>query len=316
MKVNEIKKVAVVGAGNMGEGIAQNFAEAGLSVTLMARHKETLDKCMERIEADLKLFKEFNLLRENPGVIKARVTTVQVQNLPDIIKEFDFILETIPEILEEKKKLLAILDSCRPESIIGSNTSSFTITNITEDMKTPGRVVGMHYFNPAHIMPLVEIHRGKNTRDDVVETAKELMAKAGKKTALVRKEVPGFIVNRIQGAIYREISDILEQGITTPEDLDTAVKASLGFRYSCIGPMEAEDMIGLDTSAKVSARVYRTLSTRTEPNSLLLEKVKRGELGINSGKGWYDYGKKTRSEVMEEKNRKLLRQLVASRKEK
>ena len=174
----------------------------------------------------------------------------------------------------------------------------------------------MHYFNPAHIMPLVEIHRCKNTRDDVVETAKELMAKAGKKTALVRKEVPGFIVNRIQGAIYREISDILEQGITTPEDLDTAVKASLGFRYSCIGPMEAEDMIGLDTSAKVSARVYKTLSTRTEPNSLLLEKVKRGELGINSGKGWYDYGKKTRSEVMEEKNRKLLRQLVASRKEK
>jgi 3-hydroxybutyryl-CoA dehydrogenase len=182
---------------------------------------------------------------------------------------------------------------------------------ITEDMKTPERVVGMHYFNPAHIMPLVEIHRGKKTRDDVVETVKELMAKAGKKTALVLKEVPGFIVNRIQGAIYREISDILEQGVTTPEELDTAMKASLGFRYSCIGPMEAEDMIGLDTSAKVSARVYKTLSTRTEPNSLLLEKVSRGELGINTGKGWYDYGKKTRSEVMEEKNRKLLQQLAS-----
>jgi 3-hydroxybutyryl-CoA dehydrogenase len=313
MKVNEIKKVAVVGAGNMGEGIAQNFAEAGIQVTLMARHSETLAKCLERIKADLMLFQEFKLLHEDPNIILARVKAVQVQNLPDIAKEFDFVMETIPEILEEKKKLLAILDSCRTEAIIGSNTSSFTITNITEDMKTPERVVGMHYFNPAHIMPLVEIHRGKKTRDDVVETAKALMAKTGKKTALVMKEVPGFIVNRIQGAIYREISDILEQGVTTPEDLDTAMKASLGFRYSCIGPMEAEDMIGLDTSAKVSARVYRTLSSRTEPNSLLLEKVKRGELGINTGKGWYDYGKKTRSEVMEEKNRKLLRQLAATK---
>jgi len=311
MKVNEIKKVAVVGAGNMGEGIAQNFAEAGLEVTLMARHAETLSKCIDRIKADLNLFKEFKLLREDPGKILSRIKTVQVQNLPDIVKEFDFVLETIPEVLEEKKKLLAILDSCKPEAIIGSNTSSFTITNITEDMKTPGRVVGMHYFNPAHIMPLVEIHRGKNTKDDVVETAKELMAKAGKKTALVLKEVPGFIVNRIQGAIYREISDILEQGVTTPEDLDTAMKASLGFRYSVIGPMEAEDMIGLDTSAKVSARVFGTLSKRSEPNSLLVEKVKRGELGINSGKGWYDYGKKTRSEVMEEVNKKLLQQLAA-----
>jgi 3-hydroxybutyryl-CoA dehydrogenase len=313
MKLSEIKKVAVVGAGNMGEGIAQSYAEAGIQVTLMARHTETLAKCLERIKADLILFQEFRLLHEDPNAILARVKTVQVQNLPDIVKEFDFVMETIPEILEEKKKLLTILDSCRPEAIIGSNTSSFTITNITEDMKTPERVVGMHYFNPAHIMPLVEIHRGKKTRDDVVEAAKQLMEKTGKKTALVMKEVPGFIVNRIQGAIYREISDILEQGVTTPEDLDTAMKASLGFRYSCIGPMEAEDMIGLDTSAKVSARVYRTLSSRTEPNSLLLEKVKRGELGINTGKGWYDYGKKTRSEVMEEKNRKLLKQLAATK---
>jgi 3-hydroxybutyryl-CoA dehydrogenase len=181
---------------------------------------------------------------------------------------------------------------------------------LTQDMKTAYRVVGTHYFNPAHIMPLVEIHRGENTSDNVIEITRDLMLQVGKKPILVRKEIPGFIVNRIQGAIFREISYLMDEGVATPGDIDMAAKAMYGFRLSCVGPMEADDMIGLDTSARVSANLFKTLSNRTEPSATLLDKVKRGELGIKTGSGWYNYGGKTRTQVLDEINRRLLKQLV------
>jgi 3-hydroxybutyryl-CoA dehydrogenase len=135
------------------------------------------------------------------------------------------------------------------------------------------------------------------------------MKESGKNTALVRKEMPGFIVNRVMGAITRECAFILDQGICTPEDLNTAIKSSTGFRFACLGPMEVDDMIGLDICATVSGRVFPGLSNATGPSRLVVEKVERGELGIKSGKGWYDYSGKTREQVLEEKNRALLPQL-------
>ena len=134
--------------------------------------------------------------------------------------------------------------------------------------------------------------------------------RVGKKPILVRKEIPGFIVNRLTGAMEREIDYLLDEGIVTPEDLDTAVKASYGFRLACLGPMEAEDMIGLDTVARASGNIFKVLSNKTEPSPLLLEKVDRGELGIKSGKGWYDYTGKTREEISDKINKRLLRQLA------
>ena len=122
-------------------------------------------------------------------------------------------------------------------------------------------------------------------------------------------ERPGFIVNRLMGALEREIDYLLDEGIATPEDLDIAVKSSTGFRFACLGPMELEDMIGLDIAATVSGRVFKGLSNATEPSPMLLEKVEKGELGIKAGKGWYDYSGKTREEVLKEKNGKLLPQL-------
>jgi 3-hydroxyacyl-CoA dehydrogenase len=139
------------------------------------------------------------------------------------------------------------------------------------------------------------------------------MVRVGKKPVIVQKAVPGFIINRLTGAMEREIDYLIDEGIVTAEDLDTAVKASYGFRLACLGPMEAEDMIGLDTSARVSARMFKVLSNRTEPSPKLLEKVDKGELGIKSGKGWYDYSGKTREEIGDSINRRLLKQLVLFR---
>ena len=140
-----------------------------------------------------------------------------------------------------------------------------------------------------------------------------LMIRTGKKPVMVQKTVPGFIINRLTGAMEREIDYLIDEGIVTPEDLDIAVKASYGFRLACMGPMAQEDLIGLDTSARVSANVFKLLSSKTEPSPVLLEKVKKGELGIKSGKGWYDYSGKTRDEVNDTINRRLLKQLALFR---
>ena len=309
-KPSDIRQIVVIGGGNMGEGIAQSFAQGGKSVKVLARKKETLDKCRQQIDTNLMLFAEFQLLEEASEVIKSRIIYVPMTELSEAIRGCQFVVETIPEVLADKKELFGKLDGCEAEVILASNTSSITITALTEGMKTAYRVVGTHYFNPAHIMPLVEIHRGKYTSDNVVRTTSDLMLQVGKRPILVGKEIPGFIVNRIQGALFREISYLLDEGVATPEDIDMAAKAMYGFRLSCVGPMEADDMIGLDTSARVSANLFKTLSNRTEPSAALLDKVSRGELGIKTGSGWYNYRGKTRAQVLDEINRRLLRQLV------
>jgi 3-hydroxybutyryl-CoA dehydrogenase len=309
-KPDEIRQIVVIGAGNMGEGIVQSFAQAGKRVKVLARRRETLDKCLQQIDTNLKLFAEFQLLEEAPEVIKSRITYIPMAELSEAIRGCQFVVETIPEVLADKKELFGKLDGCDPDVILASNTSSITITTLTGDMRTAYRVVGTHYFNPAHIMPLVEIHRGKYTSDKVVQTTRDLMLQVGKKPILVKKEIPGFIVNRIQGAIFREISYLLDEGVATPEDIDMAAKAMYGFRLSCVGPMEADDMIGLDTSARVSGNLFKTLSNRREPSATLLDKVSRGELGIKTGRGWYNYSGKTRTQVLDEINRRLLKQLV------
>jgi 3-hydroxybutyryl-CoA dehydrogenase len=310
---SETQEIVVIGAGNMGEGIVHSFAQAGKSVKVLARRRETLDKCRQQIDTNLKLFAEFRLLEETAEVIGSRITYVPMAELSEAIKGCHFVVETIPEVLADKKELFGKLDDCAPDVVLASNTSSITITTLTEDMKTAHRVVGTHYFNPAHIVPLVEIHTGKRTSEEAVQATRDLMLQVGKKPVLVKKETPGFIVNRIQGAIFREISYLLDEGIASPEDIDMAAKAMYGFRLSCIGPMEADDMIGLDTSARVSSNLFKTLSNRTEPSATLLEKVNRGELGIKTGSGWYSYGGKTRAQVLDEINRRLLRQLVLFR---
>jgi 3-hydroxyacyl-CoA dehydrogenase len=293
----------------MGEGIAQNFAQAGLQVRLIDRETGILKKCLNQIEANLYQFAELNLLEESIELIKARITPYMAEDLAEALQGCSFVIEAIPEILQLKRELVSRIDAVCPEAIIGSNTSSFTISAIAAASPFAGRIVGTHYFNPAHIIPLVELHRGKDTRDDVVNLTRHLMERVGKIPVMVLKEVPGFIVNRIQGAMEREIDYLIDEGIVSPEDLDRAAKASYGFRLACIGPMEAEDMIGLDTALRVSTSIYKTLSNKTTPSPTLAEKVARGELGQKSGMGWYDYRRKAPRQVKKESYQKLIEQL-------
>ncbi|MCE5254834.1 MAG: NAD(P)-binding domain-containing protein [Actinomycetia bacterium] len=303
------EKILIVGTGTMGEGIAQTFAQNGFDVRFVARREEPLARAMEQIPQNVEQFIEFGLTEEGVDQVMARIEGMVTTDMAKAAEGCSYVVETIRENLEDKRALISAIQAVDPELVIGSNTGSMTVDSLAEGMPKPENIIGIHYFNPAHIIPLVEIHRGSRTSDAAYELTARMMRGSGKKTVLVRKEVPGFIVNRVMGAITREIHFILDQGICTPEDLDTAIKSSTGLRFACLGPMEVDDMIGLDISATVSARVFPGLSNATGPSELLLEKVKKGELGIKSGKGWYDYSGRTRAEVLEEKNRALLPQL-------
>jgi 3-hydroxybutyryl-CoA dehydrogenase len=303
------EKILVVGTGTMGEGIAQTFAQNGFDVRFVARREEPLTQAMGQIRANLKQFIEFGLITETIERVIARIEGVVTTDMAQAVGGCSYVVETIREKLDDKRELISTIQAVNPDVIIGSNTGSLTVDALADGMPNPAVIIGIHYFNPAHIIPLVEIHRGTKTSDATYTETVRLLVASGKKTVLVRVERPGFIVNRLMGALEREIDYLLDEGIVTPEDLDVAVKSSTGFRFACLGPMEVEDMIGLDIACTVSGRVFKGLSNATEPSPALVEKVAKGELGIKAGKGWYDYSGKTRAEVLEEKNRKLLRQL-------
>ena len=283
-----VETVTVVGFGTMGLGIAQNIAEAGMNVYVVDQQQEALDRGMAQLNANLEVGAEENLV-SNPARIFAMVKPVLWEDIKNILSDTDLAIETVPEILEIKKQIFAVLDSLPSDILIGSNTSSFTVSQLVSDMATPQRVVGLHYFNPAHLIPAVEIHHGEKTHTSAIDGMISVMKQVGKAPVRVRKEIPGFIINRLTGAMEREIDYLLDEGVVTPEDLDAAVKASFGFRLACVGPMEAEDLIGLDTAYRVSNNVFKSLSNADRASSELGEKVERGELGVKAGKGWYDY---------------------------
>jgi len=162
-------------------------------------------------------------------------------------------------------------------------------------------------------MPLVEIHFSPQTSPEVIATTKAFMNRVGKKPIIVEKDIPGLIGSRIQVAMAREIEALISEGVASPEDIDMAAKASYGFRHACIGNIEAYDMIGLDTLLVVEKRLLKEISNSREPASILTEKVKRGELGVKSGRGWFDYAGKSKEEVLESHNRRLLKQLALFR---
>lgn len=306
-------KVAVVGFGTMGQGIAQNFAEAGMSVRVVDRNADAWPVGREQILANLKIADAHGLLITDPAEVVERITGFSWDNLNTATDGCSLVIETVPEQLDIKQEVFAALDSLPAHVLIGSNTSSFTVSQMTEQMTTASRVVGVHYFNPAHVIPAVEIHHGEKTSSDAIESIISIMHSIGKVPVRVKKEIPGFIINRLTGALEREIDLLLDEGVVSPHDLDAAVKASLGFRLACIGPMEAEDFIGLDTAYRVSNNVFKGLSNATEASAELGEKVARGELGVKSGKGWYDYTGIPLSETFAERDQKLLAQLALYR---
>lgn len=307
-QAHDIDRVIVIGAGVMGEGIAQSFAEAGLSVCLVDVEAKALTRCVNQIKANLDLSIRYDIISETLTQIMARISTTLADDLPVQLEKCDFVIETSPETIDVKQAVFAQLDKAPPEVLLTSNTSSFTISQITKNMQTPERVVGLHYFNPAHLIPAVEVHFGERTNRQAINEVIALMERIGKVPILVRKEIRGFIINRLTGALSREIDHMLDEGVVAPEDLDAAVKASLGFRLAQIGPMEGKDFIGLDTDVRVSRNVFPDLSNRTEPSESAVKLVEQGHFGLKTGRGYYDYKGQSRENLLHDRNIKLLEQ--------
>lgn len=304
-----VRVAAVIGAGTMGEGIAQIFAESGIEVRLIDINEAALQRCLTQIGDNIALAAQCGLSGDSAVRVLERIVPVVSSAPAEHIGDADIVVETIPEILQFKRTLFSQLDGLGPNVLIGSNTSSMTLTAICQDMRTPERAAGLHFFNPAHIIPAVEIHRSARTSDETVARARALLQRIGKVPLLVNAEIPGLVINRLTGALMREIYHLLEEQVVTPEELDAGITASLGFRMAAIGPMESADFTGLDVGLRVVTALLPQLSNRTTPPGLLTDRVAAGDLGIKTGKGWLDYHGRTRDDLLQERNVKLLEQL-------
>ncbi len=286
----EIKKIGVVGAGTMGNGIAQLAAQIGCSVVMRDVEDRFVENGLKNINRFLsKGVEKGKMTEDQKGEILGRIKGTT--NLADL-KEVDFVIEAVIEDLNLKKSVFKELDGiCRPEVILATNTSSMSITEIAVAPQRPDKVVGMQFFNPVPLMRLVEVIRAYQTSDQTVQVTTDLAKKMGKETVEVRKDSPGFIVNRIMIPHFIEAINIVQEGIATPEDVDKAVK--LGLNYP-MGPFELLDLTGLDIAKFVADYFYNELNKENKwvaPN-LLKTMLRANRLGRKTGAGWYDYGAK------------------------
>lgn len=285
----EIKKIGVVGAGTMGNGIAQVAAQVGCQVVVRDIEDSIVERGLKSIDKFLsRSVEKGKLLQTEKDAVMGRIKgTTKMADLKDV----DFIVEVVIENLDLKKQVFKELDElCRPEVILASNTSSMSITEIAAATRRPDKVCGMHFFNPVPLMKLVEIIRGYSTSDQTIATTTELAKRMGKVTVEVRKDSPGFIVNRIMIPHMIEAIRIVEEGIASIQDVDTAVKNGLNYP---MGPFELMDLTGIDIAYFVTEYFYKELNKESKwasPN-LLKTMIRANKLGRKTGAGWYDYGK-------------------------
>lgn len=289
MKIEDAERVAIVGAGFMGHGIGQEFAVAGYRVVLQDLSQEQLDLARRRIERNLAELADWGIVPAGavePALERISYTT----DLEEAAAASDLIVEAVYEDLELKQDVFRALDALAPaRTILGSNTSTFMPSTLAAVTERPDRVLGIHYFYPPSLLPLVEVVRGPATSDETVGTVLELLRRVGKRPIVVQKEALGFIANRLQFALQREALYIVEQGIADPEDVDRAVKDGFGRRLAVAGPFEIAEPIGWDLEIRIQRLLFPDLCTSPEPSPLVVEKVERGELGVKTGRGFYEW---------------------------
>ena len=278
--------LGVVGAGQMGAGIAQVAAAAGLDVLLNDRERRFIDKGLETIAASLKRLESKGSIAA--GTAREVLARVQPVEAIDGLKMCDVVVEAVNENLELKRSIFARLDAlCTPSAILASNTSSLSITRLAAGNSRPGRVIGMHFMNPVPLMALVEIVAGQATSRETLDATRALAVRLGK-TPVVSQDLPGFISNRVLMPLLNEAMFALYEGVGTRDDIDTVM--TLGMRHP-MGPLRLADFIGLDTCLAIMEVLHSGFGDpKYRPCPLLRRMVDAGHLGKKSGRGFYDYG--------------------------
>ena len=287
--IKDIKNITVLGAGMMGPGLAQIFAVKGYSVTICDLRPEALPEAMERIRANLTLMVQSGIGRQEdiePAIERIKTTS----DFDEAVSSAHFVEEAIDEDLALKQDVFQRLDSlCSQEAILATNTSVISPTEIAQKAKHRERILGTHFWNPPHLIPLVEVVKAKETSAEVMDKTMALMTAVGKKPVRVKKDVPGFLANRLQHALWREAISIVENGIAGPAEVDEAVKNSFGLRLPVLGPMENADLAGLDLTLAIHNYVLKHIEDSHGPSPILKEKVERGELGFKTGRGFQEW---------------------------
>ena len=292
MSTKDIRKVAVVGAGLMGHSIAQEYAVAGHRVSLNDVSEVRLDLARERIRQNLEMLGRSD---EWDGV-DSRITFTD--DLRRAVQDADLVVEAVTEDLEVKQTLFTELESiCREDTILASNTSTFMPSQLAEATTNPKRVIVTHYFNPPHVVPLVEVVGGRDTSPETIETVRDLLVSQGKKPVVLGTEALGFIANRLQAALLRECFSLVENGVARPEDIDTVVTTSLGRRLGVAGPFEVFDAAGADVWQAIFEGLSHDIESSTEVPPGIARMVERGDFGLKTGRGVYEWSEESSAEL-------------------
>ena len=294
--MSNFKHISVAGAGTMGASLAQTFALFGYDVKVFDIYETALEKAKRLVDLNQETWIKQGIVTQTQSddLKKKIVYTNDLQAL----KNSDFLIEAILENLDVKHKFWKEVSALvRPDAILCSNTSGLSITSIAEAVEHPERFAGMHWMNPPHIIPLIEVIQAKLTSDETIQVVYDFALELKKKPVKV-KDAPSFVLNRIQQAILREALYIVQEGIATPEGVDDVMKYALGFRYAAFGPFEICDLGGLDIHNNISKYTFPDLCDAKEPFGLIKDCVDNNNLGVKTGKGFYDYSNGRDAEVI------------------
>ena len=276
------KRAVIIGGGTMGADVAAIFAAGGMGVDIVQRPGKTRDTLRERFARSVMELMELDASQPDVSLHDA------LRDVP--WQHAGIVVESVIEDLPLKQRIFAELEALAPADIpLTSNSSSFPISRIAAGLTSAQRMLGLHFFMPAHMVPLVEVVRSDATDPALAQSVFDLMHRLHRKPVMVAKDIPGFLANRMQHALMREAWSLIDRGIATPEDVDIAVRYGFGFRYVAAGPILQKEMSGLDVNFLASSTVFPDLCNDAKPAAKLAAKVKAGELGMKAGKGFYDW---------------------------
>jgi 3-hydroxybutyryl-CoA dehydrogenase len=306
MDLDSIKRVGIIGAGLMGHGIAQVFGHQGYQVSIYDVNQDALNAVPGKIHKNLKVFLDLELT-DSARVQRCLNNIALCSNLKDTVRHADLVIEAVSENSDLKQEVFQELEPDLPqEAVVCTNTSAISITDLSKRLGYRERFVGTHFWNPPQVIPCVEVIKGEYTSEEVFETVYRLMKKVKKEPVRVLRDVPGFLGNRLQHAMWREAISLVAKGIAKPEDIDKVVKYGFGLRLAFIGPLETADLAGLDLTHDVQEYLFPYLenSSRTSPE--LDTRVEQGLLGVKTSQGFHSWTPEKISRIITQRDRLLL----------